>query len=114
MSPETGKADCLIVDIVDNVGRANGMLVSPTLFGLTHDELAEEEREREEARANGEGMMSPFIEITVLTSQKSPHRRSPKKVHRGSAKLPLSMRMTPSDLCHSLDRPWPRCHQTHG
>lgn len=53
MSPETGKEDCLIVDIVDGIGRANGMLVSPTLFGLTHDELAEEERERAEARNEG-------------------------------------------------------------
>lgn len=45
----------MILDIVDNVGRANGMLVSPTLFGLTHDELAEEERERNEARDEAEG-----------------------------------------------------------
>jgi len=31
------------------------MLVSPTLFGLTHDELAEEERERREASLSDGG-----------------------------------------------------------
>jgi hypothetical protein len=29
------------------------MLVSPTLFGLTHDEVALEERERAEVRSEG-------------------------------------------------------------
>jgi ATP-dependent helicase IRC3 len=55
LSPESGKKDCLIVDVVDSVGRANGMVVSPTLFGLTHDELAQEERDREEARSETGG-----------------------------------------------------------
>ena len=57
LSPETGKVDCHIIDIVDSIDRAGGMLVSPTLFGLTHDELAEEMREkaeREEGAASGE------------------------------------------------------------
>jgi ATP-dependent helicase IRC3 len=67
LSPNTGKEDCLIVDIVDSVGRANGMLVSPTLFGLAHDELAEEERERAEARENTQGSVIYNIEDTSLT-----------------------------------------------
>ncbi|WVQ78706.1 hypothetical protein IAT38_000793 [Cryptococcus sp. DSM 104549] len=46
-SPETGKKDCYIMDIIDNVSRNNGMVVSPTLFGLSHEEL-EEKRELEE------------------------------------------------------------------
>lgn len=57
LSPETGKVDCHIIDIVDSIDRAGGMLVSPTLFGLTHDELAEEMREkaeREDGAASGE------------------------------------------------------------
>lgn len=43
LSPGTGKEDCHIIDIVDNVARSNGMLVSPTLWGLTHDELEDRE-----------------------------------------------------------------------
>lgn len=41
LSPASGKEDCYIIDIVDNIARSNGMLVSPTLFGLSHDERAE-------------------------------------------------------------------------
>lgn len=43
------------------------MLVSPTLFGLTHDELAEENREkaeREEGAATGE--TSPLFQIHLI------------------------------------------------
>ncbi|WWD16731.1 hypothetical protein CI109_101162 [Kwoniella shandongensis] len=45
LSPETGKEDCHIIDVVDSVAGANGMLVSPTLLGLTHEERDEELRE---------------------------------------------------------------------
>ena len=37
LSPSTGKTDCHIVDIVDNM--SSGMLVSPTLWGLSHDDI---------------------------------------------------------------------------
>jgi hypothetical protein len=60
------------VDVVDNVGRANGMLVSPTLFGLTHDELAEEERERKEAKECDGGTHSTMFWVSPLTYQKLP------------------------------------------
>ncbi|WWC60064.1 uncharacterized protein I303_102627 [Kwoniella dejecticola CBS 10117] len=49
LSPDTGKRDCHIIDIVDSVNRAGGMLVSPTLWGLTH----EEKEERDDARGEG-------------------------------------------------------------
>ena len=93
------------MDIVDNVGRANGMLVSPTLFGLTHDELAEEERERAEARNNDRGMMSLMVGSTPLINQKHLGVRSLEKAHLESAKLLSLMRMTPLDLYHPLDHP---------
>jgi hypothetical protein len=46
------------------------MLVSPTLFGLTHDELAEEERERKEAKDADGGTHSTINPILRLTYQK--------------------------------------------
>ncbi|WVQ94456.1 hypothetical protein IAU59_001535 [Kwoniella sp. CBS 9459] len=49
LSPNTGKENCHLIDIVDSVGRANGMLVSPTLWGLSHEDVEERERERSEA-----------------------------------------------------------------
>jgi ATP-dependent helicase IRC3 len=69
------------VDVVDNVGRANGMLVSPTLFGLTHDELAEEERERKEAKDYDGGTHSNISRIMPLTDQKLPLQRRLEKAH---------------------------------
>ncbi|OCF58150.1 hypothetical protein L486_04180 [Kwoniella mangroviensis CBS 10435] len=50
LSPETGKQDCHIIDIVDSVNKAGGMLVSPTLWGLSHEEKEEQERERGESQ----------------------------------------------------------------
>jgi hypothetical protein len=50
------------------------MLVSPTLFGLTHDELAEEERERKEAKDYDGGTHSNTSRIMPLTNQKLPLR----------------------------------------
>ncbi|KAF8905532.1 P-loop containing nucleoside triphosphate hydrolase protein [Gymnopilus junonius] len=38
-SPNTGKADCRIIDFVDNQSRVNGLVTSPTLFGLNPGEL---------------------------------------------------------------------------
>jgi ATP-dependent helicase IRC3 len=39
------------------------MVVSPTLFGLTHDELTQEERDREEAKreTGGESCANPRV-----------------------------------------------------
>ncbi|BEJ13358.1 hypothetical protein CspHIS471_0305320 [Cutaneotrichosporon sp. HIS471] len=42
LSPTTGKQDCYLIDIADNISRASGMIVLPTLFGLTHEDVAEE------------------------------------------------------------------------
>lgn len=47
LSPESGKEDCHIIDIVDNIARSNGMLVSPTLFGLDHEDVPEVDPEDE-------------------------------------------------------------------
>ncbi|RXK37471.1 hypothetical protein M231_05294 [Tremella mesenterica] len=43
LSPETGKEDCHIIDIVDSMSRTNGMIVSPTLWGLSHDDITRDE-----------------------------------------------------------------------
>jgi hypothetical protein len=57
----------LIVDIVDSIGRANGMLVSPTLFGLTHEELAE----RESAKANEVSTADGTMQITIAADKQT-------------------------------------------
>jgi ATP-dependent helicase IRC3 len=44
LSPDTGKNDCLLLDIVDSVAQAGGMQVSPTLLGLSYEDGAEDER----------------------------------------------------------------------
>ncbi|WVR04022.1 hypothetical protein IAU60_001021 [Kwoniella sp. DSM 27419] len=79
LSPETGKTDCHIIDIVDSVGRANGMLVSPTLWGLSH----EEREERERVLGEGNGAAVPGVrdqdsdyEITYV-DQDDPFRLAP-------------------------------------
>ncbi|WRT65477.1 uncharacterized protein IL334_002420 [Kwoniella shivajii] len=52
LSPETGKKDCHIIDIVDSVNKAGGMLVSPTLWGLSHEEKEQRDRERGDEALN--------------------------------------------------------------
>ena len=102
------------MDVVDNVGRANGMLVSPTLFGLTHDELAEEERERKEASSSDGGMYATMRTISSLICQSLPRQLHMVKVTPESAKSLSSMRTIPSELRRHLDRLSPGCHRMHG
>lgn len=47
MSPESGKTDCHIIDLVDSVTNANGLIVTPTLLGLSLDEMDVEDHGRE-------------------------------------------------------------------
>jgi ATP-dependent helicase IRC3 len=58
LSPDTGKEYCHIIDVVDSVNRANGMLVSPTLFGLSHDDLELKDEQGEENEQSSEGATS--------------------------------------------------------
>ena len=37
LSPETGKQDCLVLDLVASGERAGGMVCTPTLFGVDPD-----------------------------------------------------------------------------
>ena len=102
------------MDIVDNVGRANGMLVSPTLFGLTHDELAEEERERKEASDSDGGTRftrSPVLRLTCQTLPLLPHLE---KALLEFAKSLSLLKMIRSESLRQLDRRSPGCHQMHG
>lgn len=39
LSPETGKEDCRIIDIVDSTNRVPGVMSTPTLFGLDPSEV---------------------------------------------------------------------------
>ena len=39
-SPETGKKDCRIIDFVESSTRVNGVVSTPTLFGLDPGEVA--------------------------------------------------------------------------
>lgn len=47
LSPESGKTDCHIIDLVDSVANANGLIVTPTLLGLSLDEMDVEDHGRE-------------------------------------------------------------------
>lgn len=38
LSPNTGKEDCRIIDFVDSSNRVDGVISTPTLFGLDPDE----------------------------------------------------------------------------
>ncbi|KAK7059006.1 putative ATP-dependent helicase IRC3 [Paramarasmius palmivorus] len=40
LSPDTGKEDCRIIDLVDSLSRVAGVVSTPTLFGLEPDEIA--------------------------------------------------------------------------
>lgn len=59
LSPNTGKENCQVIDLVDTLSRSNGMLVSPTLWGISHDDLppdyrrALEEGKSEDAESTG-------------------------------------------------------------
>ena len=39
LSPETGKQDCHVIDLVDSVTRVAGIMSTPSLFGLDPSEL---------------------------------------------------------------------------
>lgn len=51
MSPESGKTDCHIIDLVDSVANANGLIVTPTLLGLSLDEMDVEDHGRQSAES---------------------------------------------------------------
>ncbi|OCF34628.1 hypothetical protein I316_03669 [Kwoniella heveanensis BCC8398] len=67
LSPKTGKEDCHLIDIVDSVGRANGMLVSPTLWGLTHEDMDEREREHQASQGSTSDPASDALEDYEIT-----------------------------------------------
>ncbi|TYJ54631.1 hypothetical protein B9479_004665 [Cryptococcus floricola] len=47
LSPETGKSDCYIVDVVDGVSKSNGLVVTPTLLGISPEDVdVEDKREK--------------------------------------------------------------------
>jgi len=48
LSPHTSKEDCHIIDVVDST--SEGLIVSPTLLGLIHDDLGIETQEEREER----------------------------------------------------------------
>jgi len=43
LSPETGKKDCLVIDLVGSGGSAGGVVCTPTLFGVDPDADIESE-----------------------------------------------------------------------
>lgn len=44
LSPFTGKTDCLVIDLADNVGDSKSMAVLPTLFGTDKIPLGTQSR----------------------------------------------------------------------
>lgn len=51
LSPETGKEDCLVIDLVASGERAGGMVCTPTLFGVDPDAEIEGEYRLQYARS---------------------------------------------------------------
>ncbi len=49
LSPETGKQNCLVLDLVGNVEKGDGVVCTPTLFGLSADEAIDGERRSHES-----------------------------------------------------------------
>lgn len=39
LSPNTGKDDCHIIDFVDSMGRVDGVVSTPSLFGIDPNEI---------------------------------------------------------------------------
>lgn len=66
LSPATSKGDCHIIDIVDSM--SEGLIVSPTLLGLTHDSLVNDEREEREKKDvdPDAAMQSPVNDAATL------------------------------------------------
>lgn len=67
LSPATGKDDCHIIDFVDSTTRVQGIVTTPTLFGLTPGEediedVTLEEMERR-AKAAATGSRSPNVDV---------------------------------------------------
>ncbi|TRM60209.1 P-loop containing nucleoside triphosphate hydrolase protein [Schizophyllum amplum] len=60
LSPSTGKKDCHIIDFVDTQTRVQGVMSTPTLFGLDPDEIIEGELKALEERAAGNKDLSQF------------------------------------------------------
>ncbi|GAA5990112.1 hypothetical protein JCM11641_007071 [Rhodosporidiobolus odoratus] len=67
LSPDTGKQDCLLLDLVGNSANAGGVVCTPTLFGLdpeeridgqTTAEMQDRSRAREQAQADSSATVS--------------------------------------------------------
>ncbi|ADV25374.1 DEAD box family helicase [Cryptococcus gattii E566] len=65
LSPESGKTDCHIIDLVDSVANANGLIVTPTLLGLSLDEVDVEDHGRQSAESK-KPRGAPDYDITYL------------------------------------------------
>lgn len=69
LSPQTGKQDCLIIDLVGNCSK--GLIYSPTLFGLDPSEILDDVTtqdllERRETQEEGRGPLTrPHLEMNV-------------------------------------------------
>ncbi|KZV93999.1 P-loop containing nucleoside triphosphate hydrolase protein [Exidia glandulosa HHB12029] len=58
LSPQTGKEDCHILDFVDSTTRVNGVITTPSLFGLTPEEDVEDVS-LEELEKRAEKILTP-------------------------------------------------------
>nr|ODN98589.1 DEAD box family helicase [Cryptococcus depauperatus CBS 7855] len=69
LSPDTGKTDCHIIDVVDSVSSANGMIVAPTLLGLSHEEMERRESKSETSKTGTEPQ--PDKDLSTKTEESS-------------------------------------------
>ncbi|KAI0322660.1 P-loop containing nucleoside triphosphate hydrolase protein [Amylostereum chailletii] len=68
LSPDTGKLDCRVIDFVDVLDRVQGIVSTPTLFGLDPSEVVDgETTENLEERVEGHSMIDPGAELGADT-----------------------------------------------
>lgn len=71
LSPATGKVDCHIIDFVDSTTRVQGIITTPTLFGLTpcHGDVEDVTLEEMEGRAKAAAIRSRSPDVNMPDPQ---------------------------------------------
>lgn len=97
LSPESGKTNCYLLDIADNITRASGMMVAPTLFGLSaeHGTSAERDttkpaKDRYAAKQPADEAPSATIRKVTLVHSTDPFGLEP------AERAPILAKMTPN------------------
>ncbi|TFK41214.1 P-loop containing nucleoside triphosphate hydrolase protein [Crucibulum laeve] len=71
LSPDTGKADCRIIDFVDSTTRVAGVVSIPTLFGLDPSELAINDETTEFLEKRAADIFVPHEDPDIIPAPKT-------------------------------------------